>query len=215
MSRAGFTLMEVVVALAVASLVALAAYQGVAILGELDARATARREAGVRHLAIRRQLVDWLRSAHLATDSLPVGFEGHDRVTAHGVPDDFVAFPTLAPGPFRSGRALVRIRIDRDPATSERGLVAVLADEPGDTPALRTGSGVERNRGAGADIVALVPEATGLDIRYRFRLGGGPTWFDGWVSAVRLPDAAELRILGDSIPPILHVPILVPIGGGG
>jgi prepilin-type N-terminal cleavage/methylation domain-containing protein len=213
-SRAGFTLVEVVVALTVASLLALAAYRGAAVLGELGARAAARREVVLREFAIRRQLTDWLRSAHLATDSLSAVFEGHDRVTADGVADDVVAFPTLAPGPFRSGRVLVGLRIDRDPVTPQRGVVALLVDAGGGGAAAVAGRGEPWAGAVRADTVSLVPEATGLDIRYRFHVEKNPVWFDGWISAVRLPEAAELRMLGDSVPPLLRLPVLVPIGGG-
>lgn len=204
MNRPGFTMVEVLVALVAAGLLAATAHRGLAILADLETRAAASRERVLRAAAVRLQLTSWLRAAYVRTESdggsdAPP-FEGQDRFAQDGKPDDVVAFVTLAPGPFHGGVARVRLGIDHDPATSMTGLVARVSQE-------------RASAGPTAEL-ALVPDATGLNARYRFDRGSGAEWFDGWLSTVQLPEAIELQVLGDSVPAMLRIPIVLPLGGG-
>lgn len=226
MSRGGFTLVEVLVALAVSAIVALAAHRGAAVAGDLFARAATGREAAMRAVSVRRRIAGWLRSAYVAGPDDPRGFTGVDGTANGGVPDDGIRFVTLTPGPLRHGRALVEIGIDRDPGTAEAGLVADVADVAPeiqrrgrtnrDRTSPRAGSDFARTA-AGASGAArrerlvLVPTATGLAVRHRLTVGDEVRWFDGWASNVQLPEAVEVRIIGDSLPPLLARPILVTL----
>jgi hypothetical protein len=68
--------------------------------------------------------------------------------------------------------------------------------------------------GGGTRRVALVPEAEGLELRYYLDLGGERRWVTGWSSVVRLPEAVELRVTGERVPPLLRAPMLVALHGG-
>lgn len=199
MNREGFTLMEMVIAIAMASVVALFVHRGLHELEEMTARAAERREAAAHAAAVRRQLVGWLRGAHLGTEPAAGAFEGRDGADARvGSSDDRLAFPTLAPDPFRAGEARVQLGISRGPGTSATGLVARLS----------------YGRDNAGPLLPLVPQATGFDVRYLFDPGDGPRWTNDWVSSARLPAAVELRLSGDSLPPLLRFPILVTLAGG-
>ena len=209
MSRAGFTLIEVTVALTVAALLAVAAHRGLNTLAELQGRAAERRGEALQAAAIRRQLAEWLRSAYLGEEPGRWRFEGVDRRSAGGTPDDALLFSTLQPDPFRDDAALVEIGLARG-SGHRPGLIAALRyDDAAPSAIASHGSSVQGDR------FLLVPRATGLDIRYLARVEQDRWWVPSWASRVRLPDAVELRILGDEVPPLLQLPILVPLVSGG
>jgi hypothetical protein len=97
--------------------------------------------------------------------------------------------------------AEVRLYVDRDPSTVERGFVA----------------SVREWRGAGPEErLELVPAATGLRIRYLSALSAQPVWLPSWISSSVLPRAVEMRVeapTADSVPPLLRLPLLVSLGG--
>lgn len=212
MSRRGFTLVEMLVALTIASLIALIAHEGVGTLIALTERADRHRSTVINAAAVRRQLAEWVRAAEIG-DADDFTFEGIDRMH-RGRPDDALHFTTAAAGSFEAGRMHVALEIDRESATSRSELVAILS-----RPAARTdeeeydgttapASGHPRRR------MVLLPHADGIDIRYRLRMSDGARWFDGWVSAVRLPASVSIRVYGgDSIPSLFAVPVLVPLAG--
>ncbi|MET0395701.1 MAG: hypothetical protein ABW277_02635, partial [Longimicrobiaceae bacterium] len=146
--------------------------------------------------AVRRQLVAWLNAAVVEGSLDAWDFEGTPGVTEEGAPDAAVSFITLAPGPFEPGRAHLTLRIAREEAQGVPALVAV-RDSPGATPP-----------------EVLVPRATGLAARYLHTVDGERTWTEAWRSSAQLPEAIELRIFGDSIPPILRLPVFVVTRSG-
>ena len=194
----GFTLLETVIGLTVTSL-ALAI--GFATLGFIydrnepvdQAAALALQGANTRTLICR-----WLGQARLrARDGGGAFFHGVNR-EEKGLPSDEIVFPTIAATPLGVRRTVVRLYIDRDMATPQRGLVAELTERFADQPHL----------------VELVPEAGTLDIRYFFPLrGGGGEWVESWAPGMdHLPRAVEL-VLGsnppDTLPTVLRYPIRI------
>lgn len=200
MNRGGFTVLEMVVALAVASVVALLVHRGFHTMVEMERRASEAREAGARAVAARRQVTAWLRAARVEGTLDSWDFEGVGRVTEEGVPDASLEFYTQAPGPFETGRSRLVLGIDRRPETPETGLVAERVDgRVGDPRPLRW---------------VVVPGASGLVIRYLHTVDGGRAWTSEWRSSAHLPEAIEIRVLGDSLPPLLQLPVFVVPRGG-
>ncbi|HEX2092403.1 MAG TPA: prepilin-type N-terminal cleavage/methylation domain-containing protein [Longimicrobiaceae bacterium] len=192
MSRRGFALVEVVVATVIAGGVALMVHRGVHTLLEAGDRAAAVREEAAHAAAVRRQLVAWLNAATVEGSLESWDFEGTGGVSDGGDPDAALSFITLAPGPFEPGRARLMLRIAREVGTGTSALVAT-----------------RDTAGADAAPEVLVPGARGLAVRYLHTVDGERTWTDTWRSSAQLPEAIELRILGDSLPPVLRLPVFV------
>lgn len=169
----GFTLLEMTVALVVTGLAVAAGYAGLRTLS--DARAASRDvHAGVVRAAnVRATLESWI--------------QGLDSVLAvrprsdGALPLDRVVFVTADGGELRPGPRRIRLRIDRDPATAVRGLVAdVWPAGP---------SGGER------ESLEMAPEAVGLELRYRVERGRGHRWVDRFDPGTRTPDAVRIRLV--------------------
>ncbi|MEO5814680.1 MAG: prepilin-type N-terminal cleavage/methylation domain-containing protein [Gemmatimonadaceae bacterium] len=170
--RRGMTLLEVVVALAIAG-TALAA--GATVIGFLTDRHERLGAAAVTSaVAVRETLRDWLAGADVGTTGR-MRFTG----TTHGTANAELRFVTsaatsIAPAAL-SARSTVRLFID---GASSRGLFAEIAPWPSGTPV----------------IVSLVPEATGLEVRYVASIFGPRQWLTAWSSTSVLPAAVELRL---------------------
>jgi prepilin-type N-terminal cleavage/methylation domain-containing protein len=200
-SRRGFTLVEVLVAIGVAGVVALLVGTGFGAVVRMERRAAEARQSSMHGVAVRRQIALWLRAAVVNGTADAWDFDGSNRISEAGEPDPVLRFTTAAPGPFETGTARLALRLDRDPDTPERGLVVVHPDSLG-------GPDEEERRSE------LVPGATALVIRYLHSVEGTRMWTNQWQSSSRLPDAIEIRVFGDSIPPLLRVPLfIVPRGG--
>jgi hypothetical protein len=194
----GFTLLEVLTGLTVAALTLAIGFATLAFLYDSrepvdGAAALALQGANTRTLICR-----WLGESRLrARDGGGAFFHGVNR-EEDGLPSDEIVFPTTAATPLGVRRTVVRLYIDRDMGTPQRGLVAELTERFTDQPHL----------------VELVPEAGTLDIRYLFPLrGGGGEWVDSWAPGMdHLPRAVEL-VLGstppDTLPTVLRYPIRV------
>lgn len=170
----GFTLLEMTVALAIAGLAVSAGYAALAGVADRrdDAEAAVRRvEAGA---AGRTEIRRWLEAARVVGPM----FRGTDR-GGTDAPDDAVEFLTEARTPVDARYSIVRLFIDRDPRTPERGLVASF----------------EPWRGSGTVRMELVPDASGLDVWYSSDHAGGARWIPTWLSASTLPRAVSLRVL--------------------
>jgi hypothetical protein len=194
------TLLELVVALAVTG-AALAAGYG-AFAGVVDSRQalTTATDSVARSAGVRRVLVDWLGGARVGLGSDGPDFRGLDGVAGH-LPDDELTFTTDAVTPLGDGGTLVRLFVDRDPRTPERGLTATLA-EWGGTRAAR---------------MELAPDVEGLDVRYASRVFGGVRWLPSWISRSVLPLAVEITFspaMGDTLPALLDLPITGLVGDG-
>jgi hypothetical protein len=162
-------------------------------------RAAESADAVARAAEVRRQVEGWLTSARVTIEEGGPQFQGIDGRTASGEDDDVVSVLTTGETPLGSGDVIVTLRIDRDSATAERGLVAEFRDW----------------RGQRRAALELEPHATALDARYRSALAEHGVWLPSWVSSSVLPRGIELRIEGDSVPPLLRLPVVAVMGGGG
>lgn len=197
--RPGMTLLELVVGLAIVGMATSAGYAAFVTAADqreraAEALAEARQDAAVRQL-----LVDWLRGARLTVEQAGPSFTGLDG-THDGWPDDELRFLTTVPAAPDAGEAIIRLYIDRDEATPERGLVADVAEWRGTT----------RRR------VELAPAATGLGIRYLTGVSGATRWLPSWISTSVLPRGVELMVEAeapDSLPTLLRRPVLVALAG--
>lgn len=215
MSRGGLSLAEVVVALAIASLVALAAHATVGTITDLGGRSRDYLEETLRAVAVRREITHWLRGAYLYQVPEAPFFEGFDEGELGGGSPASMAFPSVSPDPFAMHRSVVTIGIARG-AEVPRGVAAAVVRYPDRAQYSGFSSpSVEPGPPFGAWML-LVPGAESLEVRYLPPRGQGTEWLRGWISGVELPAAVELRILGDSVPDLLRVPIVLawPRRGG-
>lgn len=197
--RTGFTLLEVVVALAVGGAALAAGTAAFAIVVDRVDRVEERMDRDLAAAAVRSRLAAWVGEARLGSEGRSV-FSGVDAV-ADRTPDDELSWTTGARTPVDAPRSEVRLYVDRDAETLERGLVAEFRDPI----TLRA----ERDE--------LVPEAIGLDIRYRSAVAGSGRWLPSWISSSVLPRGVEIRIQHGpaAVPhPLLELPIRVPVEGG-
>jgi type II secretory pathway pseudopilin PulG len=194
------TLLELVVALTITS-AALAAGYG-ALAGVMDRRETmtAATDAAARASGVRGTLADWLGGARVGLGSGGPDFSGLDG-TAGDRPDDELSFTTDALTPVGDGATVVRLIVDRDPQTAERGLTAILTPWAGTAPRR----------------IELAPAVGGLDVRYASSVFGRVRWLPGWISRTVLPRAVEITLspgVGDTLPALLSVPLTVLVSDG-
>jgi prepilin-type N-terminal cleavage/methylation domain-containing protein len=198
MNRPGFTLIELVVALTITGLVLTSGYAALATIVGRRAGATAAFDESVRAAAARRSLRAWIAGVTLTVEEDDVLFRGLDGV--HGnASDDELTFRTSTATPLNERGATVRLLIDRSDSTGQTGLVAEISGP---------GGGLTRR-------VELTPHASELNIRYLTSTTPPRVWEASWVSATMLPVAVELVVgasAADSLPALLRLPVLVPVG---
>ena len=198
MKRAGFTLLELLVGLTVASLALSAGFATLTFVRDQGERAEEEARVAVAGATQRALLMDWLAAARFRA---PAGeqFQGDDLQEDSDTLDTLL-FPTTATTPLEGSVTIVGLYIDTDEETPEQGLVAEM-------------TGVVL--GAEARRMELVPNAIGLNIRYLPNVAGEVEWTDGWNGRNELPRAVELRIIparGDTLPALLRMPIRVAVG---
>lgn len=203
MSRRGVTLIELVVGLTIASTLVAAGYAALTTIVDRREAALSLLEEEVAATSIRSTLRGWLRGAYTVAGSSAPIFSGVDAESDAGESDDQLAFLTSAETPLGAHAATVRLYIDRNPETPEQGLVAEV----------RAWLGTERVR------VVLVPEATGLNVRYRSGLVGGREWLPSWISSTVMPAGVEVWLSGAAGPgrgvhPLLAYPVRQSLQGG-
>lgn len=186
----GFTLVEVLAALVVGGMVAAAVTAGVRALTTWTSASRERAREANRAGARRAQIAEWLAAAAPPAGARDARLRFRSRSTPDGRADDELSWPTLARSAFSSGRTRVRLYVDRDPATPERGLVAELSE--GGSLGLRR--------------VELAPKVDAMEVRFS---ASGGAWTSDWGSVRQLPRAVELRLDGDSVPRVLRAPIVV------
>ena len=194
------TLIELVVGLTVAGLALSAGVAAVRSVADHRQRAAESAAQAEHAAAVRRKLTGWLGGVQLSPEANGPEFRGIAGIR-RGSADDALSFVTRdGTGPTES-LIEVRVYVDRDSLTPERGLVVARTQWRGSGPEER---------------VELVPAATGLRARYLSALSAEPVWLPSWISQSVLPRAVELRIEAtapDSIPPLLRLPVLVALGG--
>jgi len=193
----GFTLMEVLIGLTVAALALTAGFATLGFISDTDEPVDVASALALRGATSRNLLTEWLGEARYRVGRRGMTFQGLDD-EVYGAETDEMIFPTTASTPLGVGTTVVRLFVDLDESTPERGLVAELTELPTDEPRM----------------VELVPEAGTMTLRYLLPIEGTVgEWVDGWISN-RLPQAIEL-VLGpsrnDTLPPLLRYPLLVPL----
>jgi hypothetical protein len=194
------TLIELVVGLSIAAAILSAAYAGLATALDRREEAVVAVRADLEAVAVRASLRSWLESARVPGESSAPLFSGADGVH-EDLPDDRLSFITSASTPLGAGTSSVVLYIDRDPETTEQGLVADFSEWLG-----TRGSRVE-----------LVPEAIALEVRYRSDLLSARPWHPSWISTTVMPAGVELQIIGstdENLHAVLQYPIRVALLGG-
>jgi prepilin-type N-terminal cleavage/methylation domain-containing protein len=183
--RRGFTLIEVMVALTLGSLVVLLAHRTFGVASDLGGRVAARRQAHDRAMNARRFLAQAFGSLEVGT-ARNTGFRGLE---------DEVAFTTwLVDETGASARKQVTIRLDRN--ADETGPMA--ASEAGTVRLLALVAPVEGGNALPRDTLMLSPEVTRLALDYLLDFGADAAWVREWRSPVSAPLAVRLRVVGAS-----------------
>lgn len=202
--RAGLTLIELVVALTMTGLALTGGYAAFTTIIDRREASDERAKAVTRAASVRAALVSWLGNARLTIEEDDIVFQGIDgtrRTEAGEVPDDELTFLTSASTPVAEHGTIIRLHIDRSDVTPERGLVAELRPW----------------HGTRTQTLELLPNATGLDVRYLSGMVGGRHWLPSWVSTTLLPLGTEVNVSAsqaDSLPPLFRVPITVSFESG-
>ena len=207
---AGFTLVELMVALLVTGLVVTTATAGVSVVSDAVVRSQESRQPVMSSFTARRQVVRWLRSATLLGEES--SFRGIHRRDGTGLLDE-VSFDVADGGSLYPGPHRIRLWVERDARSSKRGVV--LAVIP-----LRTTGLVE------TDTLVVAPGATGLGLRYLAASGDREDWALEWLDDRQLPRAVEVRlqtVIGtrlqpgggsrqvSRVAPLWTLPLVVPI----
>ncbi len=192
---AGFTLVEVMVAVAVGGIVLLAGLSALTTVQDRSEHALQATTRAREVATVRNTLIDWLTSAEVSLQELAANFEGQNAEDLE-LEWDELSFPTRSRTGLRTSPTAVRLFIDTDPETPEKGLVAELVGRIGAEPAR----------------FELVPRAVGLNLRYLPNVDGPVEWTDSWVGQPQLPRAVEFTLLDDPddrLPALLRMPIRV------
>lgn len=204
MSRRGLTAVELVVALAVTGLAAVIGSATLSLLADRRAPLLETSSPTEHAAAVRRTVIGWLEDAHGAlspfSGSSVAAFELLD-LRDHGRAADQLLFTTSAATPLGSADALIRLYVDSDERTPERGLVAELSAWPG----------------AAVTRMELDSTVSELDVRCLTGLAGSRRWLPTFLSSQAVPRGLELRLRaarGRELAPLLQLPIRVALEAG-
>lgn len=191
-ARAGFTIVELIVALVVTAMVLATAYGSLQVATDATARLRAERRSALAAPAARMALDGWLRGATLAGNLAP--FVGVHRARADAPPADEVRFAVLDAGALHPGPHLVRLFLAQGTDPLRRGLLAEL------TP-------TRRGFATAPETLQVSAGATGLAVRYLAQGGTRREWVGEWLSDRELPAEIELRAIGTGVEPLLAIPL--------
>jgi len=193
MTRRGFTLLELMVALALTGVIALLLYGVAAAASDVEARLATSRRAAHAQIGMRALLEDALRNARSAPRPGDPVFRLERRSSARGVPDDRLTFVTRGGFPPLTGDADWRVTVEA-------------------TPAGLTARAVPLGVRAPAQVATLLSGITGLEIRVQ-PVGGG-SWTRAWPMPGVFPRAVLLTFWSDSGPAaLLPLRVRLPLGG--
>jgi len=189
----GFTLLELLVAIVVAGIVALLVYGTAAAGRETQVRLTERRHAFETAQAFRAMLEDALRNARPSRVSGDTTFWIASRLDARGRPHDRLWFITAGGTPPLTPDADWQISLE-----SDANGVVMMATPVGIMAPTR--------------VVARYPGATGLQLRV-LSVGSPPAWLDRWVFPSFAPAAITVAFWSDAGPLGAPYRLAVPLGG--
>jgi len=172
-----------------------AGYSAFAMTADTRDHAVAIVDPITRSLATRQLLGQTLANARVTGRNGPL-FRGTNKGAAG---NDEISFLATSAPPWVDGPVLVRMFIDGDGATPERGLVFELTD-----PGLAWRKRVEVAR-----------QVIALDARYLIRNAGVAQWTSTWASPLELPEGIEINLglaTHDTIDALLEAPLLVRLG---
>lgn len=190
--RSGFTLIEVLVAIVLTSVVSLLVYGAAQAARDTQVRVAAERSSLQRAMAMRLLLADALAGAQTTFRSLDTVLVLENRVNGRGIPQDRLTwvssgdFPPLSPG------------VDWTVTLEATSAGLLLSGRP-------------RGVRAGARRLALLPGISGLEIRVK-QTGKDPNWSAEWKFPTALPKAAQLTYWAESGP--AGVPLTVRLAMG-
>lgn len=198
--RAGMTLLELVIALAVAATAMAAGYAALASMIDHRDRVVHATETIARGTAERWMLESWLTGARLTPEG-SISFRGLDGETRDHLSDDELTFLTTAPTPLGASETVVHLAVERDSQPPNRGLVADLTEW----------------NGLAARRVVIDSAVAGLSLRYITGVLGQRQAVPSWISSSVLPAGVIVTLTatpGDSLTAALQLPIAVPLRGG-
>ncbi len=182
--RRGFTLIELMVALALGGMVVLLAHRTFGVAAELGGRVAGRRQVHDRAMNARRFLAQAFGSLEVGTVR-NTGFRGLE---------DEVAFTTwLVDEIGASVRKQVTVRLD--PTAGDAAPVE--SSDAGAVWLLALVTPVEGGNALPRDTLVLAPEVAGLALDYLLDFGTDAAWVREWRSPVSAPLAVRLRLTRD------------------
>lgn len=198
-NRRAFTLLELIVSIAVTGIIALLAYASAS--AGFDTRDALARYRATNEAELRARVLvaDALRHASDEAEPGDVAFELVDATDPRGLPTDQLTFLTRGVLPPLGGSALWMVTL----APSPRGLVFRAAPARESLPATRS-TAVE----TGA-IIAVLAQVRGLDVRVTSL--AAPTWSASWASSGQLPAAVTLTFYDAAGVPV-GAPLVVRLG---
>jgi len=189
-SRRAFTLLELIVSITVAGIIALLAY-GSASAGfdtrDAIARHRATAEADVRFRAL---LGDVIRHASDEADAGAAAFALLDAVDQRGVPSDRLTWLTRGMLPPLGASALWTVTLSPSPAGLELRAAPV-----GDSTGRPAVARLEHVRGLDVQVMSLADQA----------------WITGWAFPAQLPAAVQLTLYDSAGAPV-GAPVVVRVG---
>jgi len=192
-TRPGFTLLEVLVAISVAGIVALLVY-GTAVAGrDVEARLQARRRTVQTAQAFRSTVQDALRNARPSRQYGDTAFWIDAQRDSRGRPMDRLSFVAAGSLPPLTADADWQVTIEPHPDG-----IAITATPVG--IALRP------------RVVARYPDATALQVRV-LGTGSAPEWSEQWRFPSLVPSAIELTYWDDRGPIGRPLLLTLPLGG--
>ena len=206
---AGFTIIELVVALAVSGIVVVSAHEALVTVADARARAEETRVRVTRAAGARALLTTWLRAA--VVDSAESAF-GETVTRGGGERTESLTFRVSHGGSLYPGSRLIRLWVDPGSTGGSRGLLAEVSPRSG--------------AWNGPDTLSLEPQAGSMRVRYWGSVEGADRWIDAWPSEGALPRVVEVQLgarirvrLGpdgvvetDDLSSLMALPIVVPVG---